>query len=148
MSARIGVAGMALLLAGYLVLLGQRAILFLTSGEPVAAGIGVALLVFPVLGAWALCRELLFGIRSQRLVDRLAAEDALPVDQLPKRASGRPIREAADAEFDRYRRAAELSPESWRDRFRLGLAYDASGDRRRARQAVREAIALERAAAE
>ena len=35
------------------------------------------------------------------------------------------------------------SPDDWRAWYRLGLAYDASGDRRRAREAVRRAITLE-----
>jgi Flp pilus assembly protein TadD len=37
----------------------------------------------------------------------------------------------------------EQDPASWRAWFRLGLAYDASGDRRRARGAIRRAIALQ-----
>jgi cytochrome c-type biogenesis protein CcmH/NrfG len=141
---RFAVAGMALLLLLYLVLVAQRAVLFVLSGEPVAIALGIALGVLPILGAWALLRELRFGLRSQQLADRLAAEGALPVDDLPKRASGRPERDAADAEFPRYRTAVEQTPEDWRAWFRLGLAYDASGDRRRARQAIRQAITLER----
>jgi len=37
----------------------------------------------------------------------------------------------------------EAHPDDWRAWYRLGLAYDASGDRRRARGAVRQAIQLE-----
>ena len=40
----------------------------------------------------------------------------------------------------------EAAPEDWRAWFRLGLAYDASGDRRRARKAIIRAISLERCA--
>ncbi|HEY8590050.1 MAG TPA: tetratricopeptide repeat protein [Naasia sp.] len=146
MSSRIGVAVMAVLLALYLVLVAQRAVVFIQTGEPLAVAIGVALLVLPLVGAWALGRELLFGARAQRLADRLGAEGGLPVDDLAKRPSGRPERAAADAEFPRYREAVEEAPEDWRAWYRLALAYDASGDRKRARQAVRNAIALERAA--
>ncbi|WP_286279451.1 tetratricopeptide repeat protein [Naasia aerilata] len=135
---------MAFLLVLYLVLAGQRAVLFLTSGEPVAVAIGVALTVLPLLGAWALIRELLFGVRSQQLADRLNLEGQLPAADLPLRPSGRPERAAADAQFPAFREAVEQAPEDWRAWFRLGLAYDASGDRRRARQAVRQAIALSR----
>jgi tetratricopeptide (TPR) repeat protein len=137
---------MAVLLALYLVLVAQRAVVFIQTGEPLAVAIGVALLVLPLVGAWALGRELLFGARAQRLADRLGAEGGLPVDDLAKRPSGRPERAAADAEFPRYREAVEEAPEDWRAWYRLALAYDASGDRKRARQAVRNAIALERAA--
>jgi len=144
-TARIGVAVMAVLLALYFVLLGQRAVVLLGSGVGVGIAMGVALLVFPVIGAWAITRELLFGLRTQKLVGILDAEGNLPVDDLPKLASGRPVRAAADEQFPRYRAEVDAQPESWRAWFRLGLAYDASGDRRRARKAIRQAITLERA---
>ncbi len=144
MSTRIGVAVMVALLALYFVLLGQRAVVLLGSGVGVGIAMGLALIVFPLVGAWAIWRELLFGIRTQRLVGILDAEDGEPVDDLPKLASGRPVRAAADEEFPRYRAEVDAEPESWRAWFRLGLAYDASGDRRRARKAIRTAIALNR----
>ncbi|WP_368499757.1 hypothetical protein [Herbiconiux sp. A18JL235] len=135
---------MAVLLAVYLVLVGQRAVMFVMTGEPIGIAIGVFLIVLPIVGAWALVRELMFGVRTQQLVERLEREDELPVDDLPKRPSGRPERAAADAEFEQYRLDVEADETSWRAWFRLGLAYDASGDRRRARAALRTAIALER----
>jgi tetratricopeptide (TPR) repeat protein len=134
----------AVLLAIYLVLVAQRAVLFVLTGEPIGIVIGVALIVLPIIGAWALVRELMFGARTQRLVEQLDREGELPVDDLPRRASGRPERDAADASFGLYRDAVEQDESDWRAWFRLGLAYDASGDRRRARQALRTAIALER----
>lgn len=135
---------MAALLVLYLVLVGVRAVTFLGTGQPLGVGIGAGLLVLPVLGAWALVRELLFGVRSARLVRTLAAEGGLPSDDLPRRPSGRIERAAADAAFDAYRQEAERRPDDWRAWLRLALAYDASGDRRRARAAVRHAVALSR----
>jgi len=145
MKGRIAVVFMSLLLVLYLVLMGWRAVLFIQSGEPVGIIIGIALLVLPLIGFWALVREIMFGIRSERLVHLLEAQGGLPVDDLPRRPSGRPFREAADAEFPQYRAEADAEPENWRAWLRLGLAYDASGDRKRARGAIRTAIALERA---
>jgi cytochrome c-type biogenesis protein CcmH/NrfG len=142
---RIGAILMAVLMVLYLVLVGQRAVLLVGTGIPIAVGLGVALLVFPLIGAWALVRELLFGVRTEKLVKILDGEHALPQDTLPHRPSGRPIRAAADEEFLQFRAEVESQPESWRAWFRLGLAYDASGDRRRARAALRKAIALSRA---
>jgi tetratricopeptide (TPR) repeat protein len=136
---------MAAVLALYLVLVAQTAFRLLAVDEPIGKVLGIALLVLPLLGCWALVAELLFGIRSGRLAQVLAAESALPDDDLPKRASGRPDRAAADLQFPAYRQAVEAEPESWRAWFRLGMAYDASGDRRRARQSIRRAIELERA---
>ena len=135
---------MAALLALYIVLIGWRAVQFVATGDPVAVAMGVALIVLPLVGAWALGRELLFGVRSQRLVGVLDAEGGLPEEVLPTRASGRPLRDAADDDFGQYQAAVEAQPEDWRAWFRLGLAYDASGDRKRARRAINQAITLER----
>jgi len=147
MKGRLAVALMSLLLLVYLVLVGWQAVKFVLSGEPIGIVIGAALIVLPIIGVWALMRELQFGFGSERLVRRLDAEDELPPDDLPTRPSGRPVRDAADADFPQYQAAVESAPEDWRAWFRLGLAYDASGDRRRARGAIRTAIDLERRAA-
>lgn len=133
---------MAALLALYIVLVFQRAILLLLSGALIGVVMGVALLVIPLVAAWALTREVLFGFHTEKLVTLMAAEGPLPIDDLPHRASGRPLRDAADAEFPRFRSEVEADPESWRAWFRLGLAYDASGDRTRSRAALRQAIRL------
>lgn len=142
--AKAGAVVMAVLLALYVALVGWRAVQFVQTGEPVAIAMGVALIVLPVLAAWAIWRELQFGVRSQRLVERLESEGGLDLG-LPVRPSGRPERAAADAAFPAFRHAVEAEPDSWRAWLRLGLAYDAAGDRRRARRAVRKAIELERA---
>ena len=142
---RLAALFMALLLLVYLVLVAQRAVLLMASGDGVGIAMGVALIVLPFIAAWAIGRELLFGARTEKLVRLMAAEGTLPVDDLPHRASGRPLRDAADADFPQYKAEVEAAPESWRAWFRLGLAYDASGDRRRARGALRQAIELYRA---
>lgn len=134
---------MAVLLAVYLVLVVVRAIAFLGSGQPIGVAIGVALLVLPILGAYLLVRELQFGARATRLTRRLAAEEPLPGADLPRRPSGRTDRAAADALFRSYAEEAEGRAD-WRAWLRLGLVYDLAGDRRRARSAVRRAIALSR----
>jgi hypothetical protein len=139
---RLAAILMALILAVYLVLVVQRAVLLIASGEAVGIAMGVALLVLPFVAAWAIGRELLFGARTEKLVKLMADEGTLPVDDLPHRASGRPLRDAADAGFPRFKAEVDADRSSWRAWFRLGLAYDASGDRRRAREALRQAIRL------
>jgi hypothetical protein len=116
----------------------------MSSGDGVAIAIGVALAVLPLIGAWALISELIFVARGQRLVRLVGDEGGLPVDDLPRMPSGRIDPNAADLQFPQYKEAVEANPESWRDWLRLGLAYDASGDRGRARWATRKAIALQR----
>jgi cytochrome c-type biogenesis protein CcmH/NrfG len=143
MSARIGVAVMAVLLALYIVLVGQRAWLLLLSGDAIGILMGVALIVLPLLALWALGRELRFGVRAEWLGKRLETEGRLPSEEVAVRPSGRVERAEADALFPAYRADAEANPDDWRSWYRLGLAYDAAGDRRRAREAVRRAIRLE-----
>jgi cytochrome c-type biogenesis protein CcmH/NrfG len=143
MTARIGVAVMAVLLAGYIVLVAQRAWLLLAGGEPIAVAMGLALVVLPAIAAWALGRELWFGVRAEGLARRLESDGGLPVEPVSVRPSGRIVRQDGDAVFPTYRAEVEEHPDDWRAWYRLGLAYDAAGDRRRAREAVRTAIRLE-----
>ncbi|MET0297021.1 MAG: hypothetical protein ABW024_06440 [Microbacterium sp.] len=144
MNARIFVAVMAVLLALYIVLVGQRAVLLLVSGDGVAIAMGVALIVLPLIAAWALGREVWFGVRAQQLATRLEREGGLPSVEVAVKPSGRVLRGEGDAVFPTYRADVEAHPDDWQAWYRLGLAYDAAGDRRRAREAVRAAIRLEK----
>lgn len=103
--------------------------------------LGIAVLVIPLLGAYLVWRELQFGRQTEVLARELEASGGLPVDDLPRRPSGRIDRAAADEAFRRYRAEAEAAPDDWRVWFRLSTAYDAAGDRKRARQSMRTAIA-------
>lgn len=145
MRTRVAVAGMTALLALYLVVAVQYGVTLIRVGSPVGIGIGIALLVFPVVAAGALVAEFAFTVRAGRLGRRLEADGELPGDQLPTLPSGRIDREAAAEVFPRYRAAVEASPDDWRTWYRLGLAYDAAGDRGRARWAMRQAIRRSRA---
>ncbi len=142
---KIWVGAVTLLLVLYLVVTFQRSILLLGDQNLVAQGIGAAYLVLPVIGAWALIRELLFGARTEKMAKVLEGEGGLPVDNLPRTPGGRIVRAAADAEFEKYRVEAEAAPEDWRSWFRLSCAYDAAGDRKRARESMRDAVRLFRA---
>jgi hypothetical protein len=144
MGSKLAGLGMAALLALYLIFIAQYALVLLSIDELVAKVMGIALLVLPLIGAWVLAAELIFAFRAERLVARLRADGALPADDLPRLASGRADPAAADAQFPSFKAAVEEAPESWRAWLKLGLAYDASGDRKRARWATREAIRLER----
>ncbi|MCC9175931.1 hypothetical protein NNX28_15750 [Arthrobacter sp. zg-Y859] len=137
--AKLGVALVTLLLFFYLVVSGQRGWLLLTSDEIPAKLMGLAYLVLPVVGAWALIRELMFGNRTEQMARILAEEGRLPVDDLPRTPAGRIVREAADAQFPQYKAETEAAPEDWRSWFRLSCAYDAAGDRTRARRTMRQA---------
>jgi hypothetical protein len=135
--ATIGV--LVVVLVFYAALIGFKGVALLTGGSHVGQALGVALLVLPLLGLGLVWREIEFGRRTARALD---AEGGLPGDEVPRRPSGRVDRRAADAVFDRFRVEAEASPEDWRAWFRLALAYDAAGDRGRARAAARHALAV------
>jgi hypothetical protein len=139
---KIWVGAVTLLLVFYLVVSFQRSLLLLADSNLTAKAIGAAYLVLPVVGAWALIRELMFGARTEQMAKVLEAEGGLPVDELPRTPGGRIVRAAADAEFEKYRVEAESAPEDWRSWFRLSCAYDAAGDRKRARASMRDAVKL------
>ncbi|WP_458110970.1 hypothetical protein M1D88_11220 [Arthrobacter sp. R1-13] len=139
---KIWVGAVTLLLVFYLVVAFQRSVLLLGDPNLVAKAIGAGYLVLPVIGAWALIRELMFGARTEQMAKVLEAEGGLPEDNLPRTPAGRIIREAADVEFEKYREEAEAAPGDWRSWFRLSCAYDAAGDRKRARASMRDAVKL------
>jgi hypothetical protein len=148
MKTRIAALVMVGLLALYLVFVINYSFILIGTEIPIAQVMGWALLVLPLIGFWALAAELAFIFRAERLLNTLRDEGALPDEVDERRPSGRAEPEAADRAFGRYRDEVESSPESWRAWLRLGLAYDASGDRSRARWATRRAISLSRASSE
>jgi len=143
MMSRVGVGVMAVCLALYIVVVGQRAIVMLTTGEPIAIAIGSALLVMPLLGAWALYREMRFGFAADRLGRRLDAEGGMPEAEGELTPSGRIVREDVEPMVAKYTAAADAAPDDWRARYRLGVVQDAAGRRKDARASIREAIRLE-----
>src|ERR1700744_4214353 len=127
----------------YFALLGRLAFAMIASGRPAAVGLGLAVLVMPVIGLWAMIATLRAGFAHQRLA-RLIAEDGLELDTstLPRRPSGRVQRDAADALFATVRTEVEDDPDDWRRWYRLARAYHSAGDRRRAREAMKTALKL------
>ena len=126
----------------YLGLCIQRGVLLLLHPTVPGVLLGIGLIVLPALGAWALIREVLFGLRTQRMAQELEAAGELPVDDLPRSPAGRVAQEAADQEFERYRKLLEAHPTSWKHWYNLSTLYSAAGDRKRARKSMRTAIAL------
>lgn len=141
------IALMCVALVVYFLLLGRIAFAFISSGEPAAIGLGVALLALPLIGIWVMVSTLQAGFAHQRLV-RLASEQNLDLDvsDLPRRPSGRIERGAADALFDVVRNELQEDPDNWIRWYRLARAYDYAGDRGRARAAMRRAVELEASA--
>jgi hypothetical protein len=139
------IAFMCAALLVYLALLGRTAILMIASGRAVAVVLGMALLILPAIGCWAMIATLRAGFAHQKLA-RLIAEDGMELDvsALPRRPSGRIERAAADALFDTVRAELDGDPHNWRRWYRLARAYDYAGDRGRAREAMKKALELHR----
>ena len=140
--AKIGAIIVSVVLVFYFVLMGQRAWILVREPDPIPRIMGIALFVLPVIGAWTLIVELIFGARTEKLARILGAGGGLPVAALPRTPGGRLRREGADREFETAPAPAAPAPEDWRSWFRLSCAYDASGDRKRARATMRKAISL------
>lgn len=138
------IAFLCVALLVYFVLLGRMAVAMIGSGRAAAVGLGLALLLMPAIGLWAMIATLRAGFAHQRLA-RLIAEDGMELDTsaLPRRPSGRIERDAADELFATVRAEVEDDPDDWRRWYRLARAYDYAGDRRRAREAMKTAVKLQ-----
>lgn len=134
---------LCLALVVYFVLLTQTAIALIRTGTPTAVALGIGVLLLPVVGVWVTVSTVRAGVAHQRLA-RLAAEDGMELDvaDLPRMPSGRIKRDAADALFHTVRAEVEADPDNWRRWYRLARAYDYAGDRSRARESMRKAVAL------
>ncbi|HEV3356123.1 MAG TPA: hypothetical protein VG247_04965 [Pseudonocardiaceae bacterium] len=143
MKARTTALLLTAVLVVYFVLLAQRAVLLIQTGTAAGIGLGVGVLILPLIGAWIAVVNLRFGMRVEKLARKLADDGLLPdVSELPRRPSGRIDRDAADAWFDERRAEVESAPRDWRAWYRLAYGYDIAGDRRRARETMRHALKL------
>lgn len=106
-------AGLFVVYAGFVLWRGWD---FLASGEPAAVGLGLAVLILPVLAAWLVWREVRFGFRMQELGERVQVVDERPMEQLIE-----------DAESD---------PDDWLTWYWVGVGYLDAGDKKQARGAL------------
>jgi hypothetical protein len=123
----MGARTVALVLSGmlavYLLLLGRTGLFLLTSGTGVGAAFGLAILVFPFIGAWIIYRELRFGFTAEKMVVAAQLDDA-------------------EVDFDSAKEAAQSDPTDWEAWFQVAVAYDEAGDRRQARKSMHHAASL------
>lgn len=142
-NAKIGAFLMGAATLIYALLLTNTALTLLSVDEPIAKTMGALLLVFPAFAVWLTIREFSFGIKVERFATEVESAGKWPQFDFEYRPSGRPTRESADRAFESYAAVAKANPESPLAWFALGLAYDAAGDRGRARRAMRKALALD-----
>jgi hypothetical protein len=126
-------------LVAYFVLIGFRGFSLIGRSEWDFKLLGIAILVFPIVGTWLVVAELRFGFTTQLLAEELNAEGAPAEPEMPRLPSGRVDREAADSVFTARRTEVDANPAEWRGWYYLALAYDLAGDRKHAREAMRTA---------
>ena len=147
-AAVVTVVVLVVLLAVYLGLVTERGVALVTSGDAVSVVLGVAVFVFPVVGIYLVVQEIRFGAATARLARSIPTAvldaDEDEVNGLPRTPSGRVDRAGADALFARRQADVEAAPEDPVAWYRLAQGYDLAGDRKRARAAMRHALALTR----
>jgi tetratricopeptide (TPR) repeat protein len=138
------IAFLCVALVVYFVLLGRIATALIVSGRLAAIGLGLALMILPLIGVWVMVSTLRAGLAHQRLA-RIIHDEGLELDvsALPRMPSGRIRREAADALFQSVREEVERDPDNWRHWYRLARAYDYAGDRARARETMSKAVEMQ-----
>jgi hypothetical protein len=138
------IAFLCVALVVYFLMLGRIAMAFINSGRPAAIGLGLALMILPVIGLWVMLSTLRAGLAHQRLA-RIIHDEGLELDvsALPRMPSGRIRRDAADELFASVREEVEQDPDNWRRWYRLARAYDYAGDRARAREAMSKAVDMQ-----
>lgn len=139
------IAALVVVLGFYFLLLGRISISLIGSGDAPAVIIGIGVLILPLLGVWIVVATVRAALAHQHLARRIHEEGLeLDTSELPRRPSGRIEREAADQLFNQVKQEWEADPDDWRVSYRLARAYDYAGDRSRARETMRRAVALEK----
>ena len=140
-----GAVAVTALFALYVWAVAGRGLALIGTGDPVGIAMGFGALILPLLCIALIIREWMLGASVKRMADELAARGELPEDHLPRSPGGRIDKGAARAAFLPAREYAQEHPQDWQAWFNVAFAYDAAGDRRRARGALRTASAMHRA---
>lgn len=119
MTARRIALGMAGAFAVYAVFVAWRGWDFIASGDPIAIGLGLAVLILPVLAGWLVWREVRFGFHMQELGSRLTVEDEHTLEERLARA--------------------QANPDDWEAWYWAGVGLYDAGDKKQARAALEHA---------
>lgn len=113
----------ALVMAGafaiYAVLVAWRGWDFIASGDPVAIGLGLAVLILPVLAGYLVWREVRFGFHMQELASRVSRVDERPLEERLA--------------------VARANPDDWEAWYWAGVGLLDAGDKKQARAALEHA---------
>ena len=144
MKGKLSAALMGLLTLVYVALLSNTGFKLIGMESLVAKAMGALIMVFPLVAIWLTVMEFRFGSQMEKLSTKIEAEGNWPELAFEYRPSGRPTKESAAKVFGQVAKKVAAEEGNYLNWFALGLAYDASGDRRRARAAMRRALKLSR----
>lgn len=130
---------MTLLALTYVFLLGGRSLTLLADPSPIAIAMGAGMLLFPIVAVWAIWKEIRFGFAAEALTKRAISENLIELN-LDLRPSGRATKESATKAFEDLKQ--DFDETLWTNWFLLSEAYEAAGDRKRARASMRKALLL------
>lgn len=130
---------MTLLALTYVFLLGGRSLTLLADPSPIAIAMGAGMLLFPIVAVWAISKEIRFGFAAEALTKRAISENLIELN-LDLRPSGRATKESAAKAFEDLKQ--DFDETLWTNWFLLSEAYEAAGDRKRARASMRKALLL------
>ncbi len=125
---------LVVVLAFYLLLIGVRGISLLGDHRWIVKGLGIGVLLLPLVGVAIVVAEVRFGRATERLA-KLLNDDPCP--QAEKRDP--------DQAFALRQAQVEATPDDWQSWYRLAIAYGEARDTARGRRTMRKAIAMERA---
>jgi hypothetical protein len=142
----LAAAATSTIVALYFALVAGRALMFISTDDPVVRVLGAALLVLPALGVWWLIHEWRTGTTVQRMANELERDGRLPIHDGETDARGKLTPAAQESVFEVARRNVDAHPDDWAAWFHVAYAYEASGDRSMARKSLRHASDLYRRA--
>lgn len=119
MTARRIALVMGFAFAVYAVLVAWRGWDFIASGDPVAIGLGLAVLILPVVAGWVVWREIRFGFRMQELAGRVNRVD--------------------ERSLEERLAVAQANPDDWEAWYWAGVGLLEAGDKKQARAALEHA---------
>ncbi len=122
-NARVIAAVLVLIFVSYILIVGNQVLALIGSGSAAAVFAGSVMVLLPVAGLVAVWRELRFKARVQHMAKTLESQGG-PVGEVP----------STDHEA--------ANPNDWRSWYGLAATYDAEGDHKKARAAMRHALSL------
>ena len=127
------------LLGLYVTMVAGTASTLFQAEDGLSKALGALVILLPTLGVVWMIRGWMLGSSVLKMADILDSEGRVPIPDGSRTEDGRLTTEAAEAVFEVAQREVEANPDDWRAWFQVAYAYEATGDRRMARRALRHA---------